>query len=164
MAKRNSTPAASADRHEKENAALDAAYGLLLSGSGLLHTAVAALESGATDLSNTALSETAFAALKKLKEAHTLLEFSHSDSPLAEQIEAVREPLWDVLDLVYVAANVLDGTDLPAEEDEEHRPLSDHPESALLRVAAEMAAGDGPRSVANKVAQLQQRIRERAAA
>lgn len=165
MAKTKSTPTASVGRHEQEYAALEAVYPLLLSAAGLLRTADAAIESGAEDLSRTAVSETAIAALKKLKEANELLEFSHTSSPLLELIEALRAPLWDVLDLVFVASHVIEDVNLPnqSEEDAEDRPTSSHPEGALLRVAAEMAAGDGSGSVAAKVAQLQQRIREGAA-
>jgi hypothetical protein len=92
------------------------------------------------------VSETTFAALTKLKEANELLEFSHTHSPLLEQIEAVRKPLWDVLDLVFVASHVIGDVNLPdqSEEAAEDRPTSAHPEGALLRVAADMAAGDGP--------------------
>lgn len=162
MANTKSTPTELAGRYEQEYAALDAAYRLLLSGSGLLRTADVAIESGAEELSRTAVSETAIAALKKLKEANELLEFGHTESPLLELIDAVRAPLWDVLDLVFVASHVIEDVNLPnqSEEDAEDRPTSAHPESALLRVAAEMAAGDGLGSVAAKVAQLQQRIRE----
>jgi hypothetical protein len=94
MAKTKSTPSVSVGPYEREYAALDAAYQFPLSGAGLLLTANAAIEDGTENLSRTAVSETAIAALMKLKQANELLEFSHTKSPLLELIEAVREPLW----------------------------------------------------------------------
>lgn len=159
MAKKKFTPNASNGLHDKEYAALEVAYLSLLTGAGILRTAASALESGDEEVSRTGIWETVQAAHAHLIKANEALD-GYCQSPFFEQIEAARHPLWDVLDLVFIAAHVLDDDRLPdqSEEDPAQRPTSDHPEAAPLRIAANMAAGEGLMSVAAAIAQLQQVI------
>lgn len=153
MAKKNSTPAVPA-LHEKEYAAIGAAYSLLFTGAGMLRTAAAALESKDEHVSRAGIWETVQAAHGQILKANDALD-GHTDSPLFEQIEAARQPLFDVLDLVFAAAHALDDDDFPSEGSNK---TSEHPESTPLRLAAHMAARDKAPSVAHALDSLQAAI------